>query len=73
VLSEPLTDRGPVQASLATQLVAFVALQVSVDEPPVVTTAGLALSVTAGGGSGAATVTVTDWVALPPAPSQVSV
>jgi len=45
--------------------------QFSVELPPLATVPGLALNVTTGGG--AATVTVTDCVAEPPSPVQVSV
>ena len=70
---EPLVAREPLHAPLAVQLVAFVEDQVSVDDPPLVTEAGDALMVTVGGGGAAVTVTVADWLALPPVPVQVSV
>ena len=70
--SEPLTDFEPVQPPEAVQAVAFVVVQLSVDELPLVTVVGVALSDTVGGVGPAATVTVTDCAAVPPAPVQVS-
>jgi hypothetical protein len=70
VLAVPLVVRLPLHAPLAVQLVAFVEVQVSVDDAPLATVVGLALRVTTGAG---ATVTVADWLVLPPAPVQVSV
>lgn len=63
----------PVQPPEAVQLVALVELQVSVEDPPLATLAGFAVSVTDGGGGGAETVTVADCEALPPGPVQSSV
>lgn len=70
--SEPLTDFEPVQPPEAVQAVAFVVVQLSVDELPLVTVVGVALNDTVGGVGPEATVTVTDCVAVPPAPVQVS-
>jgi hypothetical protein len=61
----------PLQPPLAVQLVAFVEDQLSVVDPPLVTVVGVAVSVTAGA-AGCVTVTLTDCVADPPAPVQVS-
>jgi hypothetical protein len=69
VLVEPLVARVPLQAPLAVQLVALVLDQVSVEAPPLATDAGDAEMATVGAGT---TVTVADWVALPPGPVQVS-
>jgi hypothetical protein len=66
--SLPLTAFAPDHASEAVQLVAFVALQVSVDAWPLVTVAGFAVRVIAG--AGVLTVTVTLLLALPPGPVQ---
>jgi hypothetical protein len=60
----------PDQAPEAEQAVALPVDQVSTDAPPASTLLGLALSVTTG--ANAETVTVTDWVAEPPVPVQVS-
>ena len=62
----------PLQAPDAVQLVAFVELQVSVDEPPLATLVGFAVSETDGAGP-AVTDTVTRRVAVPPVPVQASV
>ena len=53
------------------QLVALVELQVSVEEAPLAIEAGVAAIVTVG--AGVATVTVADWLPLPPRPVHVSV
>ena len=66
----PLTALVPVQAPEAVHEVALVEDQVKVDPLPLVTLVGLALMDTPGGGV-AATVTVADWLAVPPAPVQV--
>ena len=71
--SEPFGDFVPVQPPEAVQAVAFVLVQLSVDEPPLVTVVGVAVNDTEGGVGPAATVTVTDCAAEPPAPVQVSV
>ena len=60
----------PVQLPDAVQLVAFVELHVSVDEPCAATVVGDALKVTVGAG---AIVTVADCAAEPPVPEQLSV
>ena len=75
VEAEPAMARAPLQPPEAVQAVAFVEDQVNVDAAPPATLVGLAVSVTvgAGGGETAATVTVVDALALPPAPVQVSV
>ena len=70
VLALPFVGSFPDQPPEATQLLAFVEDQLSVDDPPLLTVVGLALTLTVGG---AATLTVTDWLALPPGPLQVSV
>jgi len=54
------------QVGAAVQDFASVADQVSIAAPPDATVLGLALSLTTG--AGVATVTDTDWVAVPPAP-----
>ena len=59
----------PNQAPEAVQELAFVEDQVSVDDPPLATDAGLAASDTVGAGGN--TVTVADALALPPEPVQV--
>jgi hypothetical protein len=64
---------APLQAPLAVQLVAWVELQFNIDVPPLATLVGFALSVTVGGGTVAATVTVTDRLVVPPAPVQLNV
>jgi hypothetical protein len=71
-VSVPLVDLAPVHAPEAVQLVALLELQLSVEEPPLATVGGAAVSITDGTGGGV-TVTVTDWLAEPPAPVQVSV
>jgi len=70
VLAVPLVALDPDHAPLAVQLAALVALQVSVDDPPLATVSGLAVSVTTGAG---ATVTVTLLAADPPVPLHASV
>ena len=72
-VSEPLVTLVPLHPPLAVQLVAFVALHVSVVDPPLTTFVGLAVKDTTGGGCAALTVTVTDCGVVPPAPVQVSV
>ena len=71
--SEPVGDLVPVHPPDAVQALAFVLVQLSVEEPPLVTVVGVAFSDTVGGVGPAATVTVTDCAAVPPAPVQVSV
>ena len=63
----------PDHAPEAVQLVAFVADQLSVAMPPLWTALGPTLRLTDGAPGGAATVTVVDWVAVPPVPLHVSV
>jgi hypothetical protein len=70
VLALPLVFSFPDQPPDAVQLLALLEDQLSVDDPPGFTVVGLALRPTVGGGE---TLTVTDWLALPPAPLQVSV
>jgi len=69
VACEPDVDFVPDHALDAVQLVAFVDDQFSVDACPCVTVVGVALNESVGAG---ATVTVTESLALPPAPEQVS-
>jgi hypothetical protein len=70
VLAVLLVGSLPDHPPDAVQLLAFVEDQLSIDEPPLLTVAGLALRLTVGG---AETLTVADWLALPPGPLQVSV
>lgn len=70
VLTLPFKACGPLHAPLAVQLVALLLLQLSVLLDPLLILAGVAVRLTAGGGT---TVTVADWLALPPGPVQVSV
>jgi len=72
VLALPLVDLLPDQPPEALQLVAFVEDQLSVEAEPVVTVPGVAPRVTVGL-AGEDTLTVTDLVALPPGPLQLSV
>ena len=67
----PLTALAPDQAPEAVQEVALVDDQVKVEPLPLATVLGFADSVTVG--AGGVTETVTDWVAVPPAPVQVNV
>ncbi len=71
---DPLVALVPSQPPVAEQLVALTADQVSVVRPPSATVVGDALRETVGGGGacGGTTVTLTDWVAEPPAPEQVN-
>jgi hypothetical protein len=71
--SEPETALLPFQPPEAVQLVALVAVQLSVVPPPLGTVEGVAPSVTegSGGADGGTTVTLTDCVAVPPAPVHV--
>lgn len=66
----PLTALVPDQAPEAVHDVALVAAQVKVELPPLATVAGLAAKVTVG--EGEVTDTVTDCVAVPPPPVQLS-
>jgi len=70
VLALPLVGSLPLQPPEAVQLVALLEDQLRVAVPPLLTVAGFALRLTVGG---AATLTVTDWVAFPPGPPHVSV
>ena len=65
----PLVAWLPDQAPEAVHEVALVEDQLKVEPLPLVTLVGLALSETVGGV--ADTVTVADWLAVPPAPVQV--
>ena len=70
----PVVALSPNQAPEAVQELAFVEDQVSVEDPPFVTDAGLAASDTVGVGGGGGvsnTVTVAVALALPPEPVQV--
>ena len=67
---EPLTALLPDQGPEAVQAVAWVAVQVNVELPPLAIVLGVALKLTIGAGE--VTETVADCVALPPAPVQVS-
>ena len=69
----PLVALAPLQPPEAVQPVALVELQVRVEDPPLATFIGFAVSVTVGAGAGAVTETLTDLLALPPAPVQLSV
>jgi hypothetical protein len=71
VLTEPFTPLDPFHAPEAVQELALVEDQVKVELPPLATLVGLALSETVGAAFEA--ITVTDCVALPPAPLQVNV
>ena len=64
----------PVHPPEAVQLAALVTVQLSVVPPPLATVDGVALTITegSGGATGGTTVTLTDCVAVPPAPVQVS-
>ncbi len=63
----------PDHAPEPVQVVAFVADQLSVEMPPLLTALGPTLRVTDGAPGEAATVTVVDWVAVPPVPLHVTV
>ncbi len=69
--SLPEVNLVPVQAPEAVHEVALVEDQVSVESAPFAIDAGFAVSDTVG--TGGATVTNADALALPPAPVQVSV
>ncbi|HXF47571.1 MAG TPA: hypothetical protein VNK91_15780 [Burkholderiaceae bacterium] len=71
---EPDRAFAPDHAPDAAQAAAFVDVQFSVDAPPLGTVVGSARkeSVGAGGGGELTTLTVTDCVAVPPGPAQVS-
>ena len=65
----PLVARSPLQPSDAVQVEASVLLHESVALSPLAIVLGLALKVTLG--TTESTVTVTDWVAVPPGPVQL--
>ena len=69
---EPLVALEPVQAPEAVHEVAFVVDQLKVELLPLAMELGLAARLTVGAGVGEVTETVAAWVALPPAPVQVS-
>ena len=71
VLCEPLVASLPLHPFEAMHEVAFVADQVKVELPPLVTVLGFAVSTTAG--AGIATVTAVDCALVPPAPAHVNV
>jgi hypothetical protein len=70
--SVPERPLAPLQPPVAVQLLAFVDDQLRVEDPPLTTDAGAAVSDTVGNVAGL-TVTVTDCAAEPPPPVQVSV
>jgi hypothetical protein len=70
VLDEPVIGCDPLHPPDAVQEVALVADQVRADLAPLFTVLGFAARLTAGGVL--VTETVADWLALPPAPVQVS-
>jgi hypothetical protein len=67
----PLVAFVPDQPPEAVHEVTFVEAQDRVELPPLEMELGFALKLTVG--AGCTTVTLADWVALPPAPVQVSV
>lgn len=71
--SLPLVPLLPVQSPLAVHELAFVVDQVRVLAPGDTTVLGAALRLTVGAAGAGLTVTVVDWVAVPPAPEQVRV
>jgi hypothetical protein len=71
VPAEPLVARAPDQPPLAVHDVAFVLDQFNVAAVPLATVMGVAVSVTDGGGLGI-TVTVADWLVVPPLLVQLS-
>ncbi len=75
VAADPAGPRSPLHAPDATQAVALVEDQVSVDDWPLVTVAGVAVKVRTGVGSGTVGLTLTATVRdeLPPGPAQVRV
>ncbi len=72
MLALPLVDSLPDHPPEAVQLLALLEDQLSVEAEPLLTVAGLADKLTVGL-DGAVTLTVTDRLALPPDPVQVSV
>ena len=71
MLYVPLVAWLPDHAPEAVHEVALVEDQLKVEPLPPVTLDGFALIETVGDGGLAATVTVADWLAVPPAPVQV--
>jgi hypothetical protein len=71
VLALPFVGSLPDQPPDAEQLLALLEDQLNVADPPLLTVVGVAFRLTEG--AGVETLTVTDWVALPPGPLQVSV
>jgi hypothetical protein len=71
VLCVPLVALLPIQPPVAVQEVALVELHVSVDEPPLATVVGFAVSVTVGAGTTETAAVTTPLV--PPTPLQVNV
>ena len=69
---EPRVALPPDQPPEAVQAVALVVDQLRVELLPLTMELGLAVKLTVGGGVAGVTETVTDWVALPPGPVQVS-
>ena len=69
VEADPLVARSPLQPSEAVQAAASVLLQLIVALCPLETVLGLTVKDTLG--TAAATVTVTDWLAVPLGPSQL--
>jgi len=69
----PLVGRVLLHPPDALHAVALVEDHVRVEDPPLVTLVGLAVSVTVGAGGDAVTATDTEALALPPAPVHVSV
>ena len=67
---EPLVALAPDHAPAAVHEVALLDDQVKVAALPLATVLGLAVKLTVA--AGGVTVTVADWVALPPVPVQVS-
>ncbi|HZF16519.1 MAG TPA: hypothetical protein VE046_11295 [Steroidobacteraceae bacterium] len=72
VLAEPAVALAPVQAPDAVQAAALVVLQVRVEDAPLATLVGAALRFTVGAGF-AVTVTVADFIVVPPVPVHDSV
>lgn len=72
IVSLPESGFVPVQSPRPSQAVASLVDQVNVVDPFMLTVVGLALSDTVGSGAGS-TATVTERLALPPAPMQVRI
>ncbi len=70
VLALPVVGSLPDQPPEAVQLLALLEDQLSIADPPLLTELGLTVRLTVGKGE---TLTVTDWLALPPVPLQMSV